>query len=193
MKEFFNNYSYSAVKMFVNQFAISIFGATLSMATTSSGNDTISIVVGVLSTLFFLFLIYTLAWELGAKDRISVDIGKKKKLIHTGLFVSLIANIPNLLIAILYVISYPFSTTQQWAGAVCGIIRLITILLQGMFFGITTSIEIGGTTLNFLPITYFAIMIPSLLTSWFAYYLGFKNRKLISLFSYQAPDKTEKK
>ena len=67
MKDFLNNYSYSAVKMFVNQFAISIFGAMLSMATTVGGNDTISIVVSIFAILFYLVLAYFLCVELYLK------------------------------------------------------------------------------------------------------------------------------
>ena len=75
--------------MFVNQFAISIFGVSLTFATTSAhgeaqGFDTLTVVVSILSVLFYLFLIYTLAWEIGAKDKISVDVGKKPYRPHLG-------------------------------------------------------------------------------------------------------------
>ena len=193
MKNFLNNYSYSAVKMFVNQFAISIFGAMLSMATTAVENNTISVVASIASIIFYLFLIYALAWEIGAKDRISVDIGKKKKNIHIGVLIALVANIPNMLIAIVYSIGYPFMGVQMWAGNMCTVVRVISILLQGMYFGVTTSIMFGAQTLNFYPITYLLIMIPSLLTSWVAYALGFKNKKFTSLFTYEEPNVTKRK
>ena len=193
MKDFLNNYSYSAIKMFVNQFAISIFGAMLSMATTAGNNNTLSIVVSCLAILFYLFLIYTLTWEIGAKDRISVDIGKKKKNIHTGLLVSALAAIPNLIIAIVYSIGYPFMSEYTWAGNMCTVVRLVSILLQGMYLGLTSSVSIGGVTLNFYPITYFAVMLPAMLTSWLAYSLGFKNKKFTALFSYQPPENSSKK
>lgn len=193
MKEFFNNYSYSAIKMFVNQFAISIFGAVLSMATTAVESNTISIIASIASIVFYLFLIYTLTWEVGAKDRISVDIGKKKKNIHTGLLISLIANVPNMLIALVYTIGYPFMGAHEWAGNMCVVVRLISILLQGMYFGVTSSIILGEVTLNFYPFTYFIVMIPALLTSWLAYCLGFKNKKFTALFSYEEPKNTKRK
>lgn len=193
MKAFLNNYSYSAIKMFVNQFAISIFGAMLSMATTAVDNNTISVVASVAAILFYLFLIYTMTWDIGAKDRISVDIGKKKKNIHTGVLVALIANIPNMLIAIVYSIGYPFMGVHMWAGNMCTVVRVLSILLQGMYFGVTTSINVGGQTLNFYPITYVIIMIPSLLTCWAAYSLGFKNKKLTTLFNYEETENNKRK
>ena len=85
MKKFFHDYSYSMVKMFVNQFAISIFGVSLTFATTqahmgSDGLDVFTLIVSLFSTVFYLFLIYTLSWELGSKDRVSVDSGRNRVL-----------------------------------------------------------------------------------------------------------------
>ena len=74
MKAFFSKYSYSIVKMFVNQFAISIFGSVLAMATASAGNDLLTLIVSCFAIVFYLFLIYTMVWEIGAKDKISVDV-----------------------------------------------------------------------------------------------------------------------
>lgn len=193
MKEFLHNYSYSSIKMFVNQFAISIFGAMLSMATSAAANDTLSIVVGVISVLFYLFLIYTVAWEIGAKDRISVDIGKKEYRPHTGLLVSLVANIPNFFIAIMFTAFSPFRATNVVAGGACAVASVLTLLLEGMYLGITTSITIGARLLNTFWWSYFLIIIPAMLVSWMAYYLGFKNKKFTTLFDYQSPDKAKKK
>ena len=51
MRNFFDRYSYSAVKMFIYQFAIGLLGAVLSLAT--SQNMTLSIISGVVSVLFY--------------------------------------------------------------------------------------------------------------------------------------------
>ncbi len=193
MKDFLHNYSYGAVKMFVNQFAISIFGAMLSMATTAAENDVLAIVLSVLAVIFYLFLIYTMTWEIGAKDRISVDIGKKKYRPHTGLFIALVANIPNFIFAIVYSIGYPFMATYEWAGNMCGVVTLITVFLEGMYLGITTTVSVFGNTLNHYWWTYFLMTVPALLTAWIAYFLGYKNKKFTTLFDYKSPDKPNKK
>ena len=57
MKSFFHKYNYSIIKMFVNQFAISLFGATLALATTSSKNDALTVTVSVCAVVFYLFLL----------------------------------------------------------------------------------------------------------------------------------------
>ncbi len=183
MKSFFGNYSYSIIKMFVNQFAISIFGAVLAMATASANNDTLSVIVSIFATLFYLFLIYSMTWEIGAKDKISVDVGKKEYRPLTGLYMSLFANIPNFLIAIVYLIAYPSMTTATWAGNMAGISRIASIIIQGMYLGLTTSITIMGEQLNRMWWTYLVVIIPSLLTCTLAYYLGHKNFRFFAFLS----------
>lgn len=180
MKSFFRNYSYGIIKMFVNQFAISIFGAVLSMATEKAGNTALSIAVSCFAILFYLFLIYTMTWEIGAKDRIHVDMGKKKYKPHTGLLMSLVANVPNLIVAVLFVIAYPFMATATWAGNLAFVSKIIAIFIQGMYFGCVTTIQIAGVALNQMWITYFLIIVPSLVTSWVAYYLGHREIRLMS-------------
>lgn len=193
MKNFLHDYSYSSIKMFLDQFALSLFGSMLSMATTAAENNTLSLVLSIVAVLFYLFLLYTLVWEVGAKDRISVDIGKKTYRPHTGMLVALVANIPNFIIAILFTIGAPFNTTHEWAGGLCVVANCLTAVFEGMYLGITTTLKVGGVALNRLWWSYFVIIIPSLLVSWIAYYLGFKNKKFTTLFDYQNPDKAKRK
>ena len=187
MKKFFHDYSYNIVKMFVNQFAISLFGFSLTLATTqiyvnknaSTGIDVLTLLVSIFAVLFYLFLIYTLSWEIGAKDKISVDSGKKPYRPHLGLILSLIANIPNLLFAVLFLIGTIFHSNSMMF-----VVRFIATLIQGMYFGIITAISlpIGGAyvQLNSLWPTFFLITVPAMLTSWLAYFLGHKEFRLLA-------------
>ncbi len=193
MKKFFHDYSYNIVKMFVNQFAIAIFGTSLALATTkahsgSDGFDTFTVVVSAFSVLFYLFLIYTLTWEIGAKDRISVDCKKKEYRPHLGLLLSFLANIPNLILAFLYLMGKILNAEKM-----AFIVRLIASLLQGMFFGLITAIRIpidgAWVQIDDFPITFFLITIPAMLTCWVAYYLGFKNFRFIAKGPVSAIDK----
>ena len=192
MKNFLHNYSYSAVKMFVNQFVMSLFGSMLSMATTAANNNTLAMIVSILAVIFYMFLLYTLAWEVGAKDRIAVDMGKMKYHPHMGLAISAFANIPNFLVALIYAIGTPFMQFK-WGGTMCAVAKFFTVLFEGMYLGLTTTLSIGGTTLHFFWWTYFLVTIPAMITSWIAYYLGFKNKKFTTLFDYQSPNKTKKR
>ncbi len=183
MKSFLGNYSYSIIKMFVNQFAISIFGAVLAMATASANNDTLSVVVSVFATLFYLFLIYSMTWEIGAKDKISVDVGKKEYRPLTGFYMSLFANIPNLLIALVYLVAYPSMGSAAWAGGMAACSRVAAIILQGMYLGLTTSITIMGEQLNQMWWTYFVVILPSVVVSTVAYFLGHKNFRFLAFLT----------
>ena len=183
MKEFFSKYSYGMIKMFVNQFAISIFGSLLAMATATAGNDTLTLVVSGFSILFYLFLIYTMTWEIGAKDKITVDVGKKEYRPFTGLWMALIANIPNFIIAIMHTIAFPMMAMAQWAGNLGAVSRFASVIIQGMYLGLTSTVQIAGTQMNQLWWTYFVIIIPALVTSWLAYYLGHKNFRFFARFT----------
>lgn len=184
MKKFFHDYSYNVVKMIVNQFAIAIFGVSLTLATTqahieSEGFDTLTFVVSIFAVAFYLFLIYTLAWEIGAKDKISVDVGKKPYRPHMGLLVSFMANIPNIVLALLYAIATIVKNNNMLF-----IVRLISSLFNGMYFGIITSVSlpINGeyVQLNCLWPTFFLMAVPAMLTCWLAYFLGSKNIRIIA-------------
>ena len=175
MKDFFNRYSYGMVKMFVNQFAISLFGSVLAMAMAATGKDILTLIVSLFAIVFYLYLIYAMTWEIGAKDKISVDVGKKEYKPFTGLFMALFANIPNFIIAIVYTVAYPLMNTAEGAGNMAAIARLASIVIQGMYLGTTSSISIGGTYMNHIWWTYFLIIVPSLVVSFVAYYLGHKD------------------
>ena len=193
MKNFFSKYSYGIIKMFVNQFAISIFGAVLSMATDAAGNKALTIVVSCFAILFYLFLIYTMTWEIGAKDRIHVDMGKKEYRPHTGLVMSLLANTPNIIIAVLFTIASPFMATATWAGNLAAGASVATVFIQGMYLGCITSIQIAGVALNKLWWTYFLIIVPSLVTSWVAYYLGHKEFRFFAALTQKKSIDNKKK
>ena len=170
----------------VNQFVISIFGAGLAMATMTTDNDTLTAVVSVFAILFYLFLLYNMTWEIGAKDRISVDSGKKPYRPHTGLIMALLANIPNLILAIVYTIAYPFMSTQGWAGITAAVCKTISLFIQGMYRGVLSVTILFESELGDYWWTYFIIIIPAVVTCWMAYYVGHKNFKFTALFSNKA-------
>ena len=190
MKDFFHRYSYSIVKMFINQFAISVFGTTLAMATSATKNDVFTLCVSIFAILFYLFLLYTMVWELGAKDKISVDVGKKEYRPFTGLWMVLLANIPNFIFALLYTIATPYMATQSWAGTMAFVARLYSVICEGMYLGVMTVLPMGAeVTLNQMWWTYFAITLPAIVTVTLAYYIGHKDFRFISLFKKKASGK----
>ena len=184
MKEFFHKYGYSIVKMFVNQVAISLFGSTLAMATLSSENDTLTALVSAGAVFFYMFLLYIMTWEIGAKDRISVDIGKKEYKPLTGIIMSLIANIPTFILFILFAIYS--NTSSNVLGAIVAISRII---IEGMFVGLMAVVKIGENALHDVWWAYLVITLPAIVTCGLAYFLGHKNFRFTSWFNYKDPNK----
>ena len=181
MKGFFKQYSYSVVKNLVNQFAISVFGAFLSMATTAANNDTLSIIVSIFAIVFYLFLVYTTTWEIGSKDRVSVDVGKKNYRPNTGLWIALVSNIPNFLIAILFTIAKLFVKEGNFFDKMQMILSVFSMVFEGMYTGLLMTVKIAAdTTMINAWWSYFVIIVPAIVTSWIAYYAGYKNFRLIA-------------
>ena len=182
MKSFFKQYSYNIVRDILNQFIISLFGAALSMATSATESRTFTIVVSAFAIVFYLFLVYNTTWEIGTKDRVSVDVGKKQYRPYTGLIISAIANIPKILVAVMFVVSVYVIPDGKIATTMEAIVRLAYMLLGGMYTGIMMTVSIPASGLPMISSwwSYFVFIIPALVTSWIAYYAGFKNFRLIA-------------
>lgn len=194
MKDFFHRYSYSIVKMFVNQFTISLFGTMLSMATSAIKKPVFSLAVSLFSIAFYLVLLYTMIWEIGAKDKISVDVGKKTYRPMTGLYMGLIAAIPNLFFALVYSISCPFMGTHEWAGVTGLIVRLYTILCEGMYLGTMTTLPlVSEVKLMSMWWMYYLITVPAIVTAMLAYYIGHKDFRLFAFLFAKKNDAKVKK
>lgn len=165
MKTFLKDYSYSMVKLFLNQIAITLFATMVSIATFSDRR--ILLAISIFSVLFFLYLNYTSLWELGSKDQIRVDGGRLKGNKARGLWLSLGANVPNILLALLTGIGAFINTAfSQSMSMICDI---ISRFLNNMYFGI----------MNFLE---YAIYRDPLV---------FKAREILSGAAYHAPEITK--
>ena len=169
--------------MFVNQFAISLFGVVLAMATAAADNNALTVAVSIFAIAFYLFLIYTMTWEIGAKDRISVDYGKMPKRLYTGVLLSLIANIPNFILAILYSIAYPFMGKHLWAGNLNVVLNLLSAVLEGMYRGLLSVMTLpSGKPLLQAWWSYFLIILPAVIASGLAYLAGFHNFRMLATY-----------
>ncbi len=185
MKSFFLNRSYEMVRMFLNQFATAIFGVVLAIAAGKAENAVLRNVTSVFAILFYLFLLYTMTWELGFKDKAAVDNGRKKREPLMGLWISLCANAVNFFFAI-FVMVANFVNVEALNnfGAFCSTAAL---LLEGMFTGLLAN-EVAGVTLNSLWWIYFLLPIPALITCAVSYYFGLRDIKFTSLFDVQYPE-----
>ncbi len=180
MKNFFKNYSYQSVSLFVIQIVISIFGLMLALAAGLAKNEVLKIVTGVFSALFFIFLQYGSAWRVGAEDRVSIDMGKKKLnlLIPVGLW--LLSNSINLLLAIFVNLGLLFPNVSFFSS-LGGISTGAFLLIEGVYVALL-SIDVGGLPLNNYGIMFFVTTLPSFIAIFLGYWLGAKNATLFKLF-----------
>lgn len=191
--KFFKENSYDIIRLYVNQIGITIFSMALYTAVGDMGNSTtkmtVKICMSVFATLFYLALIYNCVWEYGAKDRIRVDAGKAEKKGLKGLYMGLIANVPNFILAGLSIV---FVSVILLGGAevfksIFALTYMILRLHTSMFLGI-----IQGVTPNEITdvpnypdclvesILFFVLPLLSIGVSHLAYTLGYKEIKIFS-------------
>ena len=174
------------IRMFLNQFAISVFGFVLAMAATQAQNVVLRNITSVFSILFYMFLLYTMTWEMGFKDKANVDNGYQKRQPLMGLYISLCANIPNFLFALFISLATWFNV--KFFSTLGGISAFCARILEGMYLGVLANPVNSESQVFDYWWAYFLIIIPSLLTCTVAYYFGLKDRKFTKLFKYQYPE-----
>ena len=185
MKSFFQTHSYNMVKMFLNQFATAIFGFVLVLAAGKAQNPTLRNITSICAILFYLFLLYTMTWEIGYRDKVSVENGRKPKNLFTGSLISLCANSLNFLLAIFIMLAnlLPDSVFSS-IGGVCA---TIAVMIEGMYTGLLAN-DLFGAALNSYWVIYFLIPLPSILVCGLAYYLGIRDIKFTSIFDPVYPE-----
>ena len=175
------------VTMLLNQIAIALFGFTLVLAAMKINNDALRNVASIFSVLFYLVLLYIKAWDIGFKDKISVEQGKKANNSFRGALISLCANAINYVLAIFIMLRalLPSVSTFESIG---GVAQAIAVFVQGMYTGILVN-PVGGAPLNTYWISYFIIPLPAILVCGLAYYFGLHDVKYTGFFhKNQYPD-----
>ena len=175
MKQFFSRYSYDSMRMFLDQFAISLFGFCLALTAVQMENDTLLLVFSLASILFYLALIYGVAQRVGAKDRTSVELGKLPFRPFIGALISLLANSLNLVLAGVVTL------LSLLPGGNAGMARFAAMFLNGMYQGVYTLIKVGSISLNNCWWAYFLLPLPALLVSTVGYIAGVKDWHLTGL------------
>ena len=188
MKKFWSEYSYNIVKMFINQIAIAVFGLILWYTTTLAEADAMVKWSSAFSIIFYLFLIYTITWEVGFKDRARHKGGRKAYVPLRGLYMSLLANSINLLLALIIAAGWVLASPEVglgigWADGMQAFAGLIAKFLQGMYMGFINKTDV----ITPVPV-YFLITLPSMAVAAVSYILGCKDAKIGSLFGLIKPD-----
>ena len=139
--KFLKENSYDVVRLFINQVGITIFALVLYTAvgfvedTQLSRN--IKVALSLFATLFYFVLIYTVSWEYGAKDKVRIDTGKLKDDKLKGLKYGLFANLINVILGLVSVITlgnYMISGSDGMF-TVFGIVNMFMRFIMAMYIG----------------------------------------------------------
>ena len=185
MKGFFQKHSYDMIKMFLNQFATAIFGFVLVMAAGYAKNVALRNITSVCAIAFYLFLLYTMTWDIGFADRDSVMAGRQKRNLWKGALISVCANIPNYVFAIFITMASLFEA--EFLSSIAAFCTGAALILEGMYTGLLTN-SIGGAALNSYWFTYFLITLPAVITCGVAYLAGLHDKKMTTLFNPLYPE-----
>lgn len=191
--EFLKTNSYYIVRMIGVQISMAVFGTIVTIATRS--NDNLLLVASLFSIAFYLGVLYTVVWDIGARDKIKIDGGRMRRFSQKGLLISFYANVPNLLLAILMGLGILINT--EWSGNMFFICNMIVRLIQGMYLGVA---KIVGTAIyleeqNIAIESWWIYLItplPAILTGWFSYYMGSYNKRISEIFGIKLKNNTQK-
>ena len=162
------------VRCLVTQIALAVFGLMLSMATTNAASGFLALVTGMFSVIFYLYLLWDAMWREGSSDKIRIDGGRMQRMPLKGLYVSLLANVPNLLLALLIWIGYfipaaPGNNASQLSAS-C---QMIAVLFEGMYSGVIAYVNNGTSNASaFTALLYTLICLPAPIACSLAYWRG---------------------
>ena len=188
-------HSYDIFKLYLNQIGITVFSFILITAL-GSISDSIAMQVGisVFTTLFLSVLLYTMAWDLGAKDKLSIDAGREKRFALKGLLLSVFANLPNFLLSGLAALFFVITRAGGADGfySVGAVLLTIAKFTMAVYLGIVEtavmfSTDWGSIDFVITALGYFIVPVISIAVTQLGYYFGLEEKKLFGAFS--APKK----
>lgn len=190
---FLKDNSYTVVKLLVYQLGMTIFGSCISMAVQSS--RPLLLATGIFATLFFVYLIYSALWEIGAKDKIRTDAGRLLPRPLFGLHAALLAGMPNYILLTLMLIGFFFGRGEnglEWAGNLFVVTQVIFKILNGMYIGIIRFFLPDGAVVSALNLTLcLCTVLPALLAAHIGYTIGAHGKTFLGLLGLKR--KTDRK
>lgn len=168
--------SYYIVKLLLNQFGAAFLGLMLSLwSSKGDGEPTWWLVIAssVLAILLYVYLQYTIMWDLGARDIIRVESKRMDYKPLTGLKMTVFANIPNAVIAVGVLIGSTLGSSTgpfkfEWAGNIGVVCRTIGAFWEAMYNGFVMRFSPHN------PIIWIIMLIPPMLAGTLGYYAGLK-------------------
>ena len=193
MKYLKENYYY-VVKMLLNQFGAAFLGLMLSLATSKGQGEPMWWLVlagSSLSILLYMYLQYTVMWDLGARDIIRVEAHRAEYKPLTGLKMTAVANIPNILIAVGVLIGSLLGSETglaqlEWAGSIGVVCRAIGAFWEAMYNGFLMKFAPHN------PYVWILMLVPPLAAGGLGYYAGMKGFAPIGLLGIKSRNNDKK-
>ncbi len=186
MKDFWSENSKIIGKIILNQFGATFLGIMVITAASAAQSQKawLMLFASIFASLFYLFLIYNVIWEKGGHDRIKIDGGRAVRKPLKGLWISLMANIPNFILALIVLISNPFKASgAEWAVTLNVTGRALCLLWEGMYAGLVSYFSPNN------PIIHLLYIFPAIAVTTFGYLLGLNNKRILSFFELKQPKK----
>ena len=189
--KFLKNNSYDIVRLFINQIGITIFSLILFTSVDMIKTDgeslplVIDVSISVLSTLFYFALLYTAAWDWGAKDKIRVDGGRMELDVYKGVKMSIAANFLNFVLAIGCVVfmGVYISNEAPLMNTLFFVFNLILRLISAMYIGILQGVFYFAKSNEYLyffyqSIGYVIMPLFAVLATHLGYYFGLNDKRI---------------
>ncbi len=192
MFRFIKEHSYEIVKLFLTQIGISVLGLVLSFATSS--NTLLFLFSSIFAAIFYICLLYSEGWELGAKDRPRITNGRMVFDPIKGVRFSLLSNSVNFILVIIMFVALLIGSNIEFFGNTYVIVWYIQRTISAMFMGINTYFSPVQTIegINYVipdslyqPLFYLISVFPSVCAVGLGYFMGAKDQKL---FTVKKPD-----
>ena len=195
MRFFKNNYD-TIIKLLVNQIGVAIltfflYTAAGAIKTDDTNGLIIKVAISIFGILFYFVLIYNIAWEIGAKDKIRIDGGKMEKFPLKGFLMGLVSNSPNFVLCGLGIVfmGIYLSGGAEWTSVVFALLNPFFAFIESMYLGIIINLipvaedstaHLSNVVYFNRAIAYFCMPFISVATITIGYWLGSNDFRMFS-------------
>ncbi len=187
-----SNASY-LVKLFINHFVSGIYSLVLFIVFMVAFGGKYAYLGSIVSILFYLYLVYSFMWEAGSKR--AVGFNKNSIKVTDGALIITVASLPFYFTTLMSWILSFFKTGAEFAEKTVDVLYNVFFYInvffsQSMYSGLFSQVFDGiPNTPSFM---YLVSLLPGILVSALAYYLGSKHFRIRTLVGIKYSEEKEK-
>ena len=187
--KFFKENSYDVVRLFINQIGIAIFSLILytALGTVKIEADnlyTFKAIISIFAILFYFALLYTVAWDWGAKDNIRIEGKRMEPVKLKGARLAFWANVPNFVFAFVYALTMGLycigvEGVKNLSAVFNVIVRFIMSMHLGLLQAIFSFLADNLYVYHFWQaVGYFIVPVFAIMVTELGYSLGLREKKI---------------